>query len=299
MSQSKPASPVKGTLGNQPVALFGIYSPITPATAPPTKRQREVRAKQSRRHPKFQSTTLPLEDRDCVLRTRKRALEAQKSHKLRTGSLHAKYQAQLGPDDGEVHEHLRGALLDNIGIAAAEGRTYFVAGDFNSDLTPASDKHKYMEVMDGVQMKNSETAEQQTRCTYRSGHRRTRIDHAFHSKGAEVKQCRLIRPLHFNNGHAGLLVTYRVDRGPPSRWQFVLRQITKSYKDFGDPVVVADVTKKFATLERDMTIPCAQRLDKLTSQSVGLVHPCHRRPARHRICRDWSPDSVEIGRAHG
>jgi hypothetical protein len=74
----------------------------------------------------------------------------------------------------------------------------------------------------------------------------------------------------------------------------VLRQITKSHKDFGDPVIVADITKKFAALERDLTLPCAQRLDKLTAQSVNLVHPHHRRPARHRICRDWSPDSVAL-----
>ena len=234
---------VKGKIGCQPVAVYGVYSAI-----------------------------------DSV----------------EPGSLCMKVKSRLQPDDGTVHEQLRGALIESLAHCAAEGRTFVLGGDFNDTLRPESDPHDFMDVMDGLRMRNSETTSQRLRPTYSSGGRHTRIDHMFHSPGAKCLGVRLQRPLHFENGHVGLHATYKVDRGPTSRWQYPLRQLTKAQKDFGDPIVVADIQQRFATLVRDMSLPCAARLDKLAKDSVQLVYPYQPRQARNKVRRDWSPESIAL-----
>ena len=91
----------------------------------------------------------------------------------------------------------------------------------------------------------------------------------------------LQRPLHFENGHAGLLARYKIDRGPTSRWQYPLRQLPKAQKDFGDPVVVTEIKQRLSALVRDLSLPCAARLDKLATDTVGLVYPYQPRQARN------------------
>ena len=65
-------------------------------------------------------------------------------------------------------------------------------------------------------------------------------------------------------------------------------------KDFGDPIVVADIKARLADLSRDVTIPCAERLDKLTTETVRLVYPHQKKQKRNSVCRDWTPDSVAL-----
>ena len=92
-----------------------------------------------------------------------------------------KVKSRLQPDDGTVHEQLRGALIESLAHCAAEGRTFVLGGDFNDTLRPESDPHDFTDVMDGLRMRNSETTSQRLRPTYSSGGRNTRIDHMFHS----------------------------------------------------------------------------------------------------------------------
>lgn len=194
---------VKGVLGNQPIAVYGIYSAVTQTNIHQSTLPRTLNSPQPTqgrnnwvRHPHHTQThrTLPPGER--------------------IGSLHSKVHALLSPDDGTVHEHLRGVLLDGLALSAVEGRTYFVGGDFNYDMTAGRDIHKFGEVIDGLHMQNSESLSQQTRSTYKSAKNVTRIDHMFHSPGAKPEGCRLVRNVHHHNGHAGLLASYQVDRGP-------------------------------------------------------------------------------------
>ena len=205
-----------------------------------------------------------------------------------------KVKSRLQPDEGLTHVQLRGALIESLAHCVAEGRTCIVGGDFNDTLLPGADAHDFNDVLQGFRMRNSETKSQQLRNTYSSGGRDTRIDHMFHTPGATSLGVQIVRPLYFANGHAGLLTGYKIDRGPTSRWQYPLRQLTKAQKDFGDPIVVAEIKQRFASLARDLTLPCAARLDKLAEDSARLVYPHQKRPPQNKVQREWSPDSIAL-----
>ena len=43
-----------------------------------------------------------------------------------------------------------------------------------------------------------------------------------------------------------------------------------------------------------MGIQCADRLDKLTVETVRRVYPHQRKQPRNKVCRNWTPDSVAL-----
>ena len=273
---------VTGVVGNQPVGVYGIYSAQPPNRMKSGRSTGRQRTKTQHKAYRSANTSKP-----SAVTSPPRAL-------LQRGSLHAKVQAQLTPDDGSVHDHLRGTLLESLATCAVDGRTFIVGGDFNSSLTPGVDVHDFMGVIDGMKMANSETPFQRKRYTYMSSSAKTRIDHMFHSSGATCSGCRLVRSVHHRHGHAGMVAGYEVNRGPPSRWQFILRQLQTVKKDFSDPATVAEITAKFKALRRELTLGCAERLERLTEDTVALVYPKRKRSMKTRICRDWSPDSVAL-----
>ena len=58
--------------------------------------------------------------------------------------------------------------------------------------------------------------------------------------------------------------------------------------------MVADIQQRFSSLVRDLSLPCAARLDKLATDSVQLVYPYQPRQARNKVRRDWSPESIAL-----
>lgn len=242
---------VKGIFGRQPFSVYGIYSAVS---AEESVQQQEQAAGTS-------------------------------------GSLCDKVQAALPPDSGTTHEHLRLSLLEGCALSMLEARTIFVGGDFNSPLTADNDRHDFGSVLSGIKLGNSSGAEQAGLPSYRSGKVETRIDHMYHSDTAKVYVSRLLRTVHHDNGHAGLLTGYFINRGAPNRWKFVLRQLAKRMQDFKIPEVTADFTEKFKKLVIDRSLPLAEQLDKLTCDTVQIVYPRRIKPARKGQSRDWSPES--------
>jgi len=103
----------KGKLGNQRFGVYGIYSAVT----------QESSANNVMPPP---AQTTPSEG---VGRTQwikpSRLPKPRKSvpNNARLGSLQSKVKSLLSPDDGSVHEHLRGVLLDGLAQCVVEGRT--------------------------------------------------------------------------------------------------------------------------------------------------------------------------------